>query len=66
MTLNELFKIVPARAFFKTYCPGVTMFYHKKLGYDGNGNPVSFTHEEKKQIKQGLKKMRDDLKKVKL
>lgn len=66
MTRDELFTIIPAKQFFTKYAPQVKRFYHKLNGTDGNKQPIDFTNEDKSLIKEGVKKLREDLKKVKL
>ena len=65
MTKEEFFKIVPARQFFTKYCPGITNYYHKLRGFDGNKKPIDFTDAEKKQMQSCAAKMSKDLAKVK-
>ena len=43
MSREEFFKIVPAKQFFTKYCPGITNYYHKLRGYDGNKKQIDFT-----------------------
>lgn len=65
MTRDEFFKIVPARQFFTKYCPGITNYYHKLRGFDGNKNPIDFSDDEKKEMQRSASKMSKDLASVK-
>jgi hypothetical protein len=65
MTREEFFKIVPARQFFTRYCTGITNYYHKLRGFDGNKQPIDFTDEEKKQMQKCAAKLSKDLANVK-
>lgn len=65
MTMEELFKLVPARQFFTKYCTGIPNYYQKTRGYDGNRTPITFTAEDKKLMKAAAKKLAADLSKVK-
>jgi hypothetical protein len=64
MNNKQLFKLLKARHFFPTYAPGIVQFYHKLNEWDGR-KIVEFTEDDKKQIKQGVKKMINDLKQYK-
>lgn len=64
MTREEFFKIVPARQFFKNYCPEIKRYYHKMNGIDGNKKAIDFTDEDKKIMKAGVKQLIKDLGKV--
>ena len=61
MTKEEFFKIVPARQFFTKYCTGITNYYHKLRGFDGNKKPIDFTDYEKDQIKNSIEKLSKDI-----
>jgi hypothetical protein len=63
--MEEFFKLVPARQFFANYAPTVKRYYHKMRGIDGNKQPLTFTHDDREAMKQGLKKLSIDLKTVK-
>ncbi len=65
MTKEEFFKIVPARQFFTKYCTGITNYYHKLRGFDGNKKPIDFTAEDKKQMQKCAAKLSKDLANVK-
>lgn len=66
MTKEEFFTIVNVSRFFPKYAPGVKRFNHKRRGWDGNGKPISFTKEDKAEIKNGLEQMKKDFVKIKL
>lgn len=61
MNKDEFFKIVPARQFFTKYCTGITNYYHKLRGFDGNKKPIDFTDHEKDQIKNSIQKLSKDI-----
>lgn len=61
MTRDEFFKIVPARQFFTKYCTGISNYYHKLRGFDGNKKPIDFTDEEKKHMKKCAIKLGKEL-----
>lgn len=65
MTNKEFFKLVPARQFFTVYAPDVKRFYQKMRGIDGNKMPIDFTEEDKRLMKEGVKRLANDLKRVK-
>jgi hypothetical protein len=57
MTQKEFFKVIKVKYFFEQYCPGVKNFYHKFRGEDGNRNPLDFTEEDKKLMKEAAEKL---------
>jgi hypothetical protein len=61
MTREEFFRIIPARQFFKIYCPEVSNFYHKLRGLDGNKKPIDFSAEEKQLMNKAAKKIIKDI-----
>lgn len=65
MTRDEFFKIVPAKQFFTRYCTGITNYYHKLRGFDGNKQPIDFSDAEKKQMQKCAAKLGKDLANVK-
>jgi hypothetical protein len=65
MTRDQFFKLVPARQFFTKYCPGITNYYHKCRGYDGNKKPIDFTDDDKAKMRKAAAKMGDALQDVK-
>ena len=52
-----LFKYLKAKNFFPTYAPGVKQPFAKLQGKDWRKKPIAFTQEDKKAIKEGLKRM---------
>ena len=54
--MKQIFKYVKAAQFFPDYAPQVKQHGNKITGSDGR-RPVDFSKEDKKAIKDGLKKM---------
>lgn len=52
-----IWKYIKAAQFFPKYCPSVKAFKHKVRGKSGRGNRISFTEDEKRLIRAGIKKM---------
>lgn len=65
MNREEFFKLVPARQFFTKYCTQVKRYYHKLNGIDGNKQPIDFSEQDKQAMQAAVKKLVQDLKKVK-
>lgn len=65
MKREDFFKLVPARQFFTAYAPQVKRYYHKMRGIDGNKMPIDFTEDDKRIMKEGVKQLAEDLKRVK-
>lgn len=61
--MKEILKYLSAKYFFTDYAKSVKNFTHKMRGVDGNGKPIEFTEEDKKQIKAGIKQLSSDLQK---
>jgi len=61
--MKEILKYLSAKYFFTDYAKSVKNFTHKMRGVDGNGKPIEFTDEDKKQIKAGIKQLSSDLQK---
>ena len=60
--LIELFKKThKAKYFFTHYAPGVKGWNHKLSGKNSKGTAIEFTHEDRKLIRAGLKKLFKDL-----
>jgi hypothetical protein len=57
MTREDFFKIIPARPFFKNYCPEVKNYYHKVRRFDGNGKPLEFSEADKAAINAAINKI---------
>lgn len=57
----QIFKYIKAHTFFPKYCPNIKRFHHKINRKDGRGNAVSFSPEEIKQIKQGIKELQKSI-----
>ncbi len=55
--MKEILKYLSAKHFFADYAKQVKNFTHKMRGVDGNGKPIEFTGEDKKEIKAGIKQM---------
>lgn len=56
-------KYIKADQFFPAYCPDIKNYKRKITGMNGRGNPAEFTQQERKQIKEGLKKLFKDISK---
>lgn len=54
---------IKADKFFPAYCPEIKNYKRKISGNNGRGNPVEFSKEERKLIKEGMKKLFKDLSK---
>jgi hypothetical protein len=52
---------IKADTFFREYLPHIKSYKHKIRGKNGRGNPVDFSDDEKKQIKEAVKKMCRDI-----
>lgn len=57
----RIFEYIKADKFFPSYAPQIKNHKRKISGHNGRGNPCEFTVEDKKAIKQGLKKLFNDL-----
>jgi len=57
----KAFKYIKAAQFFPKYCPGIVDYKRKLSGKNGRGNPLKFSAEEIRMIKDGIKKMLTDL-----
>ncbi len=66
MDQQQLWEIVKPRKFFPVYAPGVKNYYRKITGVNTRNNPLSFTDEDKLEIREGVKRFFADAKKVKL
>jgi hypothetical protein len=60
--MQRIFKFIKAEQFFPLYCKDIKCFRHKLRGKNGHDKPIDFTDEEKRQIRQGIKKLFADLK----
>jgi hypothetical protein len=56
-----IWKYIKADAFFVKYCPDIKSYKHKIRGKNGRGNPVNFSDQESKEIKNGLKRLFRDM-----
>jgi hypothetical protein len=56
-----IFDYIKAVKFFPNYAPSVIDWKKKMSGFNGRGNKLDFTPQDKKQIKAGLKKLFNDL-----
>lgn len=61
--MKEILKHISAKHFFADYAKEVKNFTHKMRGVDGNGKPIEFSTEDKKEIKNGIKQMAADISK---
>jgi hypothetical protein len=52
-----LFNYIKSKNFFPTYAPTVKQPFAKIQGRDWRGKTIAFTQEDKKAIKEGLKRM---------
>jgi len=64
--MEKVFKYMVANIFFKNYCPEVKRYKHKLRNKDSNGKEIEFTKEDEKVIREGLKKLFNDIKKASL
>ena len=48
---------IKADSFFRDYLPDLKNYKRKISGKNGRGNPIEFSKDEKKQIKEAIKKM---------
>lgn len=55
--MKQFKKYLQAKHFFPGYAKGVKNFKHKMRGKDGNGNPIEFSEEDRREIKAGVKVM---------
>lgn len=55
-----IWSYIKAESFFPKYCPAIKSYTHKIRGFNGRGNPVVFTNEEKKAIRAAIKQMAKD------
>jgi hypothetical protein len=53
----SIWKYIKSDSFFKDYLPHIKSHKFKIRGSNSRNNPVDFTKEEKKEIKQAIKKM---------
>jgi hypothetical protein len=56
-----IWEYIKADTFFREYLPNIKSYKHKIRGKNGRGNPVKFSPEETKQIKQALFRLFKDL-----
>ena len=56
-----IFNYIKAAKFFPDYAPGVKDWKKKMTGRNGRGNPVTFSDQDKNEIKAGVKKLCKDL-----
>lgn len=59
-TTKEVLECISAKNFFKKYTK-IKSYQHKMRGKNGVGNPLTFTIEEKGQIKKGIIIMCNDI-----
>ena len=64
MNKFQLFKLLKAARFFPKYAPGVAQFYHKMNEWDGR-KEIEFSDDDNRQIKEGVNKLIEDLKRFK-
>ena len=56
-----IWNFIKAETFFKNYLPHIKSYKHKIRGKNGRGNPIEFSPDEKRQIRQALSKLFKDL-----
>jgi hypothetical protein len=56
-----IFKFIKADQFFSKYCPQIKSYKHKIRGMNGRGNPVKFSKQELREIKNGLRQLVKDI-----
>lgn len=56
-----VFQFIKASSFFPKYAPNIKNYPHKLRGTDGNGKPITWTSEDRKEIRAGLKMMIKDI-----
>ena len=56
-----IWNYIKAANFFPAYCHKIKDWKKKMTGKNGRGNPIEFSKEDKKIIKQGLKKLMSEL-----
>jgi hypothetical protein len=59
--VKMIWKHIKADNFFREYLPNIKSYKHKIRGKNGRGNPIKFSPEETKQIKQALSMLFKDL-----
>lgn len=59
--MGNIYQFIKADAFFNEYLPNIKSYKHKIRGKNGRGNPIEFSPEEKRQIKQALEKLFKDV-----
>lgn len=58
---KNTFENINAGKFFSKYLPHIKNIKHKMRGTNGNGKPIDFSDDEKKQIAKALKLLCKDL-----
>lgn len=53
----SIWTYIKADSFFRDYLPHIKNYRHKIRRKNGRGNPLEFTDDEKKQIKEALIKV---------
>jgi len=59
--MKHIFKYIKGSAFFPKYAPNVVAWRKKMSGKDTNKKPIDFNEADKKEIKEGIKKMAKSL-----
>ncbi len=57
----KIWDYIKADTFVRNHLPEIKSYKHKIRGKNGRGNPVEFSPEESKQIKQALSRLFKDL-----
>lgn len=57
----KAFQFIKADQFFPAYCPQIKSYKNKIRKKNGRGNPVDFSEEEKRLIREGLRKLFEDI-----
>jgi len=60
----QIFNYIKASNFFPKYLPEIKDWKRKMSGRNGRGNPLEFSADEKKQIRQALGKLGKELKEM--
>ena len=63
MQTDKIFHIIKLHKFMHQYAPGIKQFGNKNIGSDGR-KPINYTPQDKKDIKNGIKLLIQDLKKA--
>jgi hypothetical protein len=59
--MKDVLRLINAKVFFPTYCKDVNNYAHKMRGMSGNGKPLNFSEEDKRHIREAIRKMSRDI-----